>query len=484
GTIAAGVVKGYADLVHISGMEGGTGASPLIGIKNAGAPWELGVAETQQTLVMNDLRGRVTLRTDGGMRTARDLMVAALLGAEEFSFGTAALIAIGCTMARQCHLNTCPVGVATQDPRLREKFKGTPEGAIRYFTFVAEELRRLMASLGIRKLDEAVGRPELLKQRQIPGHPKANTLDLSPILTQVDPTGRRSRRCLRPRNDRPGDVPLDHFLLRYVQPALQGVGPVKFECQIDNIHRAVGARIAGYVAHEHGDKGLPEGIVHITFRGSAGQSFGAFLTPGFHFTLVGEANDYVGKGMAGGEIVIRPPESARYAPHDNVIAGNTLLYGATGGNLFLAGRAGERFAVRNSGAWAVAEGTGDHCCEYMTGGVVAVLGETGRNFGAGMSGGVAYVLDGGNSFPKKLNTEMVEASRLEDAHDIETLRALVVQHQRLTGSPRASELLARWKDYVNQFWRVSARPTVAPPPPRDEQRARRDALLAQRGTQG
>jgi glutamate synthase (NADPH/NADH) large chain/glutamate synthase (ferredoxin) len=432
---------------------------------------------------MNDLRGRVVLRTDGGMKTARDLMVAALLGAEEFSFGTAALISIGCTMARQCHLNTCPVGVATQDPRLREKFKGTPEGAIRYFFFVAEELRRLMASLGIRKLEEAIGRPELLKQRAIPGHPKANTLDLSPILTQVDPTGRRPRRCLRPRNDRPGDMPLDHFLLRSGQPALQGVGPVKFECQIDNIHRTVGARIAGYVAHEHGDKGLPEGIVHVAFRGSAGQSFGAFLTPGFHLTLVGEANDYLGKGMAGGEIVVRPPESARFGAHDNVIAGNTVLYGATGGNLFLAGRAGERFAVRNSGAWAVVEGVGDHCCEYMTGGVVVVLGETGRNFGAGMSGGTAYVQDSDGSFPKKLNTEMVEASRLEDAHDIETLRALVEQHQRLTGSLFARDVLARWDYYVMSFWRVAAKATVAPPPPRDEQRARRDALLAQaRGT--
>ncbi|MFQ5860130.1 MAG: glutamate synthase large subunit [Dehalococcoidia bacterium] len=485
GTIAAGVAKAYADIIHISGHEGGTGASPLSSIKNVGTPWELGLAETQQVLVLNDLRGRVTLRTDGALRTARDVLVAAILGAEEYAFGTAALVAIGCQMARQCHLNTCPVGVATQDPKLREKFWGTPEYAIRYLFFVADELRWLMASLGIRHLQEVIGRPELLRQIEVPGHPKANALDLAPMLAQADPSGTRPRYHTQERNDRPGDVPLDDVLLSQVRPAIEKREAVQLALPIQNIHRTVGARIAGEIAHRYGDQGLPEGCIDLTFRGPAGQSFGAFLVPGVNLTLIGEANDYVGKGMHGGQIVIRPPEDARFPPHENVIMGNTVLYGATGGYLFAAGRAGERFAIRNSGTWAVVEGTGDHCCEYMTGGVVVVLGDTGRNFGAGMSGGVAYVLDLDESFPSKYNPEMVEIQRLEEEHDVETVQALLESHARLTSSPRAQQVLQEWEEYLPSFWKVAAKPTVAPPPPREEQRARRDAMLAQaRGHRG
>ena len=479
GTIAAGVAKGYADVVQVSGMEGGTGASPRSSIKNAGTPWELGVAETQQTLVMNDLRGRVVLRTDGGMRSARDVLVAAMLGAEEFGFGTAAVVAIGCQMARQCHLNTCPVGVATQDPRLRQKFKGTPEHAIRYFFFIAEELRQMMASLGVRSLNEVIGRPDFLRQVEIRGHHKANKLDLSRLLAPADPSGTRPRYNIQLRNDRPDDEPLDDVIREDVVVALEGNGRASVSYPIQNVHRTVGARLAGEVAYQIGDKGLTEGSADLTFQGSAGQSFGAFLTPGFRLTLHGEANDYVGKGLAGGQIVVRPAKNAKYQSHLNVIMGNTILYGATGGYLFASGRAGERFAVRNSGAWTVVEGVGDHCCEYMTGGVVVVLGEIGRNVGAGMSGGIAFILDEDDSFPGKYNPEMVEISRLEDEHDAETLHTLVQRHLELTESPRAREVLEHWREYLGRFWKLSAKPTVAPPPPREEQLARREAILAQ-----
>ncbi|MBI2165668.1 MAG: glutamate synthase large subunit [Chloroflexi bacterium] len=480
GTIAAGVAKGYADIVHISGHEGGTGASPLSSIKNAGSAWELGLAETQQVLVTNDLRGRVVVRADGGFRSARDVLVAALLGAEEYTFGTSALVSIGCQMARQCHLNTCPVGVATQDPELRKKFWGTPEMAVRYFFYLAEELRRTMASLGIRRLDEVIGRADLLRQKEIPGHPKANKLDLTPILTPADPTFTRPSYHVQERNNRPGEAPLDDLLLPQVLPGIMGREAVKLELPISNADRTVGARIAGEIAYRVGDRGLPDGSIELRFRGSAGQSFGAFLTRGLRLTLVGEANDYVGKGMNGGEIVVRPPEDASYHPHDNVIMGNAVLYGATGGYLFAAGRAGERFAVRNSGACAVIEGVGDHCCEYMTGGVVVVLGPTGRNFGAGMSGGAAYVLDLDNSITAKLNPEMVQASPVASLQDIETLHSMLKQHQEATGSPRVRDVLEHWDTYLPMFKIVGPRLTVAPPAPREEQRQRRDALAATR----
>ena len=391
GTIAAGVAKGYADNILISGDSGGTGASPLSSIKNAGSSWELGLAETQQVLVLNDLRGRVLLRTDGGLKTARDLVVAAILGAEEYNFGTAALIAIGCKMARQCHLNTCPVGVATQKEELRQKFFGTPEMAVIYFTHVAMETREVLASIGVRSIDEIIGRTELLEPIES-DNPRIQQLNLSRVLADPDPSGVKPRKRVQPRNDRPNNVPLDDAILEALADAIDGGAPVTLDYPVCNADRTVGARVAGAIATKYRTSTLDRHIGELRFKGSAGQSFGAFCSGGLRLVLEGEANDYVGKGMAGGEIIIKPPENARFTPHKNIIIGNTVLYGATGGRLFAAGRAGERFAVRNSGATAVIEGAGDHCCEYMTAGLVVVLGETGRNFGAGMSEGVAYVV--------------------------------------------------------------------------------------------
>ena len=482
GTIAAGVAKGFADYVLISGAEGGTGASPWISIKYAGSPWELGLAEANQVLVMNGLRGRVTLRTDGGFRRGRDVAVAALLGAEEFGFGTQAMVAVGCQIARQCHLNTCPVGVATQDETLRQKFWGAPEMLVRYLFFVAEELRELMAELGFRSVEEMVGRSDLLVQRFLDGHPKANTLDLSPMLAVPDPGGEGPRVHVQDRNDEAGAAVLDDELLPLVQRAIDLKEPVKVEHEIRNVHRTVGARIAGEIARVHGDEGLPEQSIEIRLNGSAGQSFGAFLVPGMHVLLEGEANDYVGKGMHGGELVVRPPASAAFHPHDNVIMGNTVLYGATGGRMFAAGRVGERFAVRNSGAWSVIEGTGDHACEYMTGGVVVVLGPTGRNLGAGMTGGMAFVLDLNGELANNMNPEMVGCAPVDDPEDEDLLRALVSRHHELTHSSRAEDVLDNWAAYLPMFKKVSPLSHVAPPPPREQQRARRDALLAASAT--
>ena len=477
GTVAAGVAKGYADVIHISGHEGGTGASPLMSIKHAGSAWELGLAETQQVLVMNNLRGRVTLRADGGLRTARDVLVAAMLGAEEYSFGTSALVAIGCMMARQCHLNTCPVGVATQDPNLRKKFFGTPEMVVRYLFYLAEELRDMMAGLGIRGLEDAIGRPELLGRRSDFGTSRADTVDLSQVVAQLDPEGTRPRRCARDRNDR-DDTPLDDILVQKVAPALERGQPVVVEAEISNNHRTVGARIAGAIALKHGDAGLPRESVSLNFRGSAGQSFGAFCVNGMRLYLEGEANDYVGKGMNGGEIVIRPSRDATFPSHENVIMGNTVLYGATGGYLFASGHAGERLAIRNSGAWAVVEGTGDHCCEYMTEGVVVVLGPTGRNFAAGMSGGMAFVLDPESKLRLNYNPDMVDMEDVEADEDIDILRAMVKRHWDITGSAKARALLDNWDGSLPHFRKIKPKPTVAPSPPREIQRARRDALLA------
>ncbi len=478
GAIAAGVAKGFADYILISGAEGGTGASPWISIKYAGAPWELGLAETHQVLVANGLRGRVALRTDGGLRRGLDIAMAAMLGAEEFGFGTAAMVAVGCQVARQCHLNTCPVGIATQDPELRRKYWGAPEMLVRYLFYVAEELRSVMASIGVRSVEEIVGRSDLLEQVAIDGNDKANALDLSRMLAPADPTGALPRHRTQERNDREADNLLDDELLPLVQPAIDGVSAVKIERDIRNVHRTVGARIAGQIAYLHGDDGLPQHSIDLRFRGSAGQSFGAFLVPGMHLTLEGEANDYVGKGMHGGEIVVRPPVGAPFHPHDNVIMGNTVLYGATGGHLFAAGRAGERFAVRNSGAWTVVEGAGNHACEYMTGGVVVVLGPVGWNVGAGMSGGAAYVLDLDGSLDWKVNKEMVGAAPVEDSEDEEMLHALIGRHHDLTRSPRAEDVLDNWAVYLPRFRKIMPLPHVAPPPPREQQRQRRDALLA------
>ena len=448
GTVAAGVAKAYADYVLISGHNGGTGASPLSSIKHAGSPWELGLAETQAILMRNGLRERIEVRTDGGLRTGRDVVIAALLGAEAFGFGTATVVALGCAMARQCHLNTCPTGIATQRPDLRAKFKGTPEQVIAYFTFIAEDVRRIMASLGARRLDELIGRVELLRRLERPEHPRAQTLDLSALLdAPADPT--RPRRRTIPRNVRPGIVSLDAEILAHPDTTPRVIA-------IGNHHLTVGARIAGELARTHGAAGPGEPL-RLKFRGSAGQSFGAFTIPRMHLHLEGEANDHVGKGLCGGEIVIRPFRGAGYGT--GVVIGNTALYGATSGRLYAAGAVGDRFAVRNSGAVAVIEGAGDHCCEYMTGGIVVVLGPVGRNFGAGMSNGIAYVLDERGALESRCNLEMVAVTGL-NSMDERALRKLVQQHFHKTGSARARLILAQWDAY-RQLFRKVAPPAAA-----------------------
>ncbi|MFS8666049.1 MAG: glutamate synthase large subunit, partial [Limnochordales bacterium] len=405
GTIAAGVAKGGADVIVISGHAGGTGSSPLNSIKNAGLPWEIGLAETQQALLANDLRHRVGLRVDGGLKSGRDVVMAALLGADEYSFGTAAMIAEGCVMARVCHNNSCPAGVATQRPDLRQKFVGKPENVMAFMRLVAQEVREILAKLGYRSLDDIIGRTDLLQPvRQ--GHPAFARLNVAPLLAVPEGCGHRPRRRLLPRNDLMEPPGADDALLARAVPAIVHGQDVQVELAVTNRDRAVGATLAFVVARRYGDGGLPAGSVQATFRGSAGQSFGAFLPPGVRFALIGEANDYVGKGLAGGEIVVRPFPGTR-RPHEQVVMGNTVLYGATGGALFACGRAGERFAVRNSGALAVVEGTGDHACEYMTGGTVVILGPTGHNVAAGMTGGELFVLDEAGVLPERVNTELV-----------------------------------------------------------------------------
>ncbi len=454
GTVAAGVAKAYADYILISGAEGGTGASPLSSIKNAGCPWELGLAETQQVLILNGLRGRVRLRTDGGLKTGWDVVKAALLGADEYGFGTAAMVAIGCDMARQCHLNTCPTGIATQRRDLIEKrYKGRVEWLVNYFTFVAEEVREILASMGYRRLEEIIGRVDLLVPRELPEGHRGRTLALEALLADVDPGRLQPRRCVQPRNDRPHPC-ADDLIWQQVIPALEEGTPVRVETTIHNFHLTAGARIAGYIAKRYDLAGLPEGTIEIVYRGTAGQSFGAWCMPGMRLILEGEANDYVGKGMSGGEIIIRPPREGRYYWRDNVIVGNTVLYGATGGKLFVAGRAGERFAVRNSGAIAVVEGAGDHCCEYMTQGTVVVLGRTGRNFGAGMSWGTAYVLDEDGSFPRRYNPELITIQPVNSKEDEKFLRSLIEEHAHKTGSPWARYILDHWAQFLPKFWKV------------------------------
>src|SRR5213083_980552 len=466
GRVAAGVAKAYADYVLISGHNGGTGASPLSSIKHAGSPWELGLAETQAILIENGLRHRIEVRTDGGLRTGRDVVVAALLGAEVYGFGTAALVAIGCAMARQCHLNSCPTGIATQRPELRAKFRGTPEQVVAYFTWIAEDVRRILAELGARSLDEIIGRVDLLERVDRPEVPRAQMLDLSALLAlpPSSPGGESRRRTIE-RNDRPGVESLDEEILRVLGPRLENGRPFAGVYDIGNHHLTAGARIAGRIAQRHGGTGLPEGSVRLRFRGSAGQSFGAFLVRGVHLALEGEANDYVGKGLSGGEIVIRPFRDALYAgaTHEHVILGNTALYGATAGMLFAAGRAGDRFAVRNAGAVAVIEGAGHHCCEYMTAGVVLVLGAVGRNFGAGMSNGVAYVLDETETFSARCNFDMVRVEPLAEA-DERTVLELVHQHLAKTGSPRAREVLGAWDRYRLVVRKVVPHAAPAPAP--------------------
>lgn len=459
GTVAAGVAKGHADIIQISGCDGGTGASPLSSIKNAGVPWELGLSETQQVLVLNDLRERVVLRIDGGLKTGRDVVIGAILGAEEFGFGTTALIAAGCCMIRACHLNTCPVGVATQNEKLRAKFTGTPEAIIHYLTGVAQEVRALLATLGYRRLEEIIGRTDLLEERLELVNPKAKSLDLSALLAQSDPHGNRPRFHTWERNDWENDQPLDGQILSDVEEALTGKRKIRVEYPIRNIHRAVGARVAGEIARRYTDAGLPPETIHLVFHGTAGQSFGAFAIHGMRLELTGEANDYVGKGMHGGEIIIRPPANATYETHKNVLIGNTVLYGATGGTLYCAGRAGERFCVRNSGADAVIEGGGSHMCEYMTGGIVVCLGEVGWNFGAGMTGGLAYVLDEEGVFEERYNPQLVRIVRLVDHVEEAIIQRMILRHLEYTRSRRAQAILDRWDHFRKLFWKVEPHPS-------------------------
>lgn len=453
GTIAAGVAKAKADRIVISGAEGGTGASPMSSIRYAGLPPEIGLAETQQTLVLNNLRGQVRLQTDGQLKTGRDILLMALLGAEEFGFATSALIVLGCVMMRKCHMNTCPVGVATQDEILRKRFHGRYEYLVNFFTFLAEEVREYLAEMGFRKLDEVIGRTDLLVRKPSDGVHKHDLLDFSRIL--YFPTAFQDRALYHVADSlhEMGAVK-DLQLIEDARPALEGKQDLLLSYPIVNTDRSVGAMLSGVIAQQYGETGLPEQALKIRFKGSAGQSFGAFLVHGVEFRLEGDTNDYLGKGLSGGHIVVVPPVRADFKPEENIIAGNTLLYGATSGEVYLNGRAGERFCVRNSGAVAVVEGVGDHCCEYMTGGRVVVLGPTGRNFAAGMSGGVAYVWNPSGNFDFYCNMEMVELSLVEDTRSRKELHELIRKHYHYTGSPLAGQMLDHWDRYVEEFIEV------------------------------
>jgi glutamate synthase domain-containing protein 2/glutamate synthase domain-containing protein 1/glutamate synthase domain-containing protein 3 len=454
GTVAAGVAKAHADVVLISGDSGGTGASPLSSIKHAGVPWELGLAETQQVLLLNDLRGRIRVQTDGKLQTGRDVVIAALLGAEEFGFATTPLIAIGCVMMRKCHLNTCSVGIATQDPALRKQFQGQPEHVINFFFFIAEQVRQYMAELGFRTVDEMVGRVDMLEVEPAVDHWKARGLDYSAILYNPPVPSRVARRCVHSQ-DHGLEHALDHELVEHSLDALLSLSSVEINLPVRNIHRSVGTILSGQIARRYGSAGLPDDTIRIHLSGSAGQSFGAFLAKGVTLTLEGDANDYVGKGLSGGRLIVYPPRGSSFAPEENIIIGNVALYGATSGEAFFNGVAGERFAVRNSGATAVIEGVGDHGCEYMTRGLVVVLGSCGRNFAAGMSGGIAYVFDERGDFAeKRCNLQSVDLEPLFDAQDLATVRDLVTRHMQLTGSPRAKAILGNWNESVSRFVKI------------------------------
>ena len=465
GTVAAGVSKARADHVTISGFEGGTGASPLTSIKHAGSPWEIGLAETQQTLVLNDLRSRIAVQVDGGLRTGRDVIVGALLGADEFGFSTAPLIAAGCIMMRKCHLNTCPVGIATQNEELRKRFTGQPEHVINYFFFIAEEVREMLAEMGFSTLNEIIGQTDLLDTRQAIQQWKAKGLDFTRLFTKIESQSTVYRSM---KQQHPIDDILDRKLIAQAMPALEDKKSVQIETAISNIDRSAGTMLSGELAKRHGHAGLPDDTISVKLNGTAGQSFGAFLARGISLELNGEANDYVGKGLSGGRIAIYPPAESAIVPEKSIIIGNTVLYGAIEGECYFRGVAGERFAVRNSGAMAVVEGAGDHCCEYMTGGCVVVLGATGRNFAAGMSGGIAYVLDENGDFEARCNMAMVELepvtgeignalTRLDTdmtQHDAERLHKLLENHARYTNSERAKDILAHWQDYLPKFLKV------------------------------
>ena len=454
GTVAAGVAKAHADVVLISGDSGGTGASPLSSIKHAGIPWELGLAETQQVLLLNDLRSRIRVQTDGKLQTGRDVVIAALLGAEEFGFATTPLIAMGCVMMRKCHLNTCSVGIATQDPVLRKQFQGQPEHVINFFFFLAEQVRQYMAELGFRSFNEMVGRVDMLDVEPAVDHWKARGLDFSAILYSPPVPSRVARRCVQAQDHGLEDA-LDHKILQAARVAIDTLTPIEISLPVRNVHRTVGTMLSGEIARAYGSVGLPDDTIRIHLTGSAGQSLGAFLANGVTLTLEGEANDYVGKGLSGGRLVVYPPRASGFAAEENILIGNVVLYGATSGEAFFNGVAGERFAVRNSGATAVVEGVGDHGCEYMTNGLVLVLGSCGRNFAAGMSGGVAYVLDErGNFAEERCNLGSVDLESVSEAQDTEVLRNLIARHLELTGSQRAKSILENWSDMLPRFIKV------------------------------
>ncbi|MEO8456511.1 MAG: glutamate synthase large subunit [Chloroflexota bacterium] len=467
GTVAAGVAKAKSDVVLIAGHDGGTGASPLTSIKHAGIPWELGLAETQQTLVLNNLRDRIVVQTDGQLKTGRDVIIGALLGAEEYGFATAPLVVLGCIMMRVCHLDTCPVGIATQNPKLREKFAGQAEHVVNFFHFIAEEIREYLAAMGYRSLDEVVGRSDLLDTRRAVEHYKVRGLDFSAIFYRPDAGPDVARRCITTQ-DHGLDKALDQQLLPLAKDALEHKNPVTIEMNIYNVNRTVGTILGSELTRRHGFDGLPDDTITMRFHGSAGQSFGAFVPRGMTLWLEGDSNDYCGKGLSGGKIIVQPPAAATFVPEENILIGNVALYGATSGMLFARGVAGERFAVRNSGAMAVVEGIGDHGCEYMTGGRVVVIGRTGRNFAAGMSGGIAYVYDADGDFDIRCNKEMVDLEKLDDAEDIDLVHGLLERHKEFTGSTVAARLLTDWPAATAKFVKVM---------PRDYKRVIREQLM-------
>ena len=457
GTIAAGVAKAKADVILVSGYDGGTGASPRSSIQHAGAPWELGLAETNQTLLLNDLRSRVVVETDGQLKTGRDVAIACLLGAEEYGFATAPLVTLGCLMMRVCHKNTCPVGVATQNPELRKKFAGSADSVVNFMTYVAEEVREIMAKLGFRSLNEMVGRSDLLEMRKAVDHYKAQGLDYSKILHRPEVGSEVGTFC-QMKQDHLLEKCLDNReILDKAQPAIQDRKPVEINLPVVNTDRVVGTITGAEVSRKQGPEGLPEDTLKINLIGSAGQSLGAFMPKGMTITVTGDTNDYCGKGLSGGKIIVRPSADSPFVAHENIITGNVCFYGATGGEAYIAGVAGERFCVRNSGVEAVIEGIGDHGCEYMTGGLILCLGTTGRNFGAGMSGGVAYILDDDGDFvSKRLNTEMVNVYPLIECEteEVDTVRTRIAKHVEYTGSSRGESILADWDTYKKKFLKI------------------------------
>jgi glutamate synthase (NADPH/NADH) large chain len=454
GTIASGVTKAFSDHIVIAGHDGGTGASPLTSVKHAGLPWELGVAETHQTLVMNDLRSRVTLQTDGQLKTGRDITIAALLGAEEFGFSTAPLITLGCIMMRKCHLNTCPVGIATQDKELRKKFKGKPEHVVNYLFMVAEDMREHMAQLGFRNVNEMIGRVDVLEAESAIEHWKSSGIDLTALLTEAAKPHDGVEVYRTTAQDHGLDKALDNEIIKLARATIEKGEKVSIELPIVNTNRVVGTMLSHELAKAHQGRPLPDNTVHIKLTGSAGQSLGAWLYQGVNIELEGDANDYAGKGLSGGRLIVYPPKNSSFVAEENIIVGNTVLYGATSGEAYFRGVAAERFCVRNSGARTVVEGVGDHGCEYMTGGRVIVLGETGRNFAAGMSGGIAYIWDKNKTFAPLCNMGMVELESLTAEEDIDELKTMIENHLRYTGSEAAKAVLDNWSASVKQFIKV------------------------------